>query len=140
VDCSRFAINIHQVLTHQENEKRVELLPPDSVAMDSAFGAVSTTTRLWPRWRCTPAWHAAQNVIKFSSVSAPEWLRNSLWCTSRFDIVPQDSHLQPSRFRTSWRKLSYAAESSRKRAPLGESSSGRLLAQVVEENLPLFAG
>ncbi len=30
------------------------------------------------------------SVIKFSSVSFPEWLRNSLWCTSRFDILPQD--------------------------------------------------
>ena len=27
----------------------------------------------------------AHSVIKFSSESAPEWLRNSLWCTSRFD-------------------------------------------------------
>jgi hypothetical protein len=39
---------------------------------------------------CTLAWHAAQSVIKFSSESAPEWLRNSWWCTSRFDIAPQD--------------------------------------------------
>jgi hypothetical protein len=29
-------------------------------------------------------------VIKFSSEYAPEWLRNSLWYTSRFDVVPQD--------------------------------------------------
>jgi hypothetical protein len=40
--------------------------------------------------RCTLVWHGAHSVTKFSSVSAPEWLRNSLWCTSRFDIVPHD--------------------------------------------------
>jgi hypothetical protein len=40
--------------------------------------------------RCTLVWHAVHSVIKFSSESAPEWLRNFLWCTSRFDIVPQD--------------------------------------------------
>jgi hypothetical protein len=36
------------------------------------------------------AWQAVHSVIKFSSASAPEWLRNSLWCTSRLDIEPQD--------------------------------------------------
>jgi hypothetical protein len=36
------------------------------------------------------AWHSVHNVIKFSSESDPEWLRNSLWCTSRFDMEPQD--------------------------------------------------
>ena len=36
------------------------------------------------------AWQAVHSVIKFSSASGPEWLRNSLWCTSRFVIVPQD--------------------------------------------------
>jgi hypothetical protein len=30
------------------------------------------------------------SVIKFSYESVPEWLRNSLWCASRFDIVPHD--------------------------------------------------
>ena len=33
---------------------------------------------------------AVQSVIKISSESDSKWLRNSLWCTSRFDIVPQD--------------------------------------------------
>ncbi len=40
-----------------------------------------------PRMRRPREWHAAHSVIKFSNASAPEWLRNSLWCTSKFDIV-----------------------------------------------------
>jgi hypothetical protein len=39
---------------------------------------------------CTPAWQAVQSVIRFSSASSPEWLRNCLWWASRFDMVPQD--------------------------------------------------
>ncbi len=47
-------------------------------------------TRLWSQRPCTLAWHGAHSVIKFSSASAPEWLRNSVWCSSRFDIVPHN--------------------------------------------------
>ena len=39
--------------------------------------------------RCILAWHAAQRVIKFSSESSPEWLRNC-WMveTSLDDVSP----------------------------------------------------
>jgi len=47
---------------------------------------------------------------EFSMSTELEWLRNSLWCTSRFDIVPHDSHLQLSRRRICWCSLSYAKE------------------------------
>ena len=35
-------------------------------------------------WRDMPC----RAVIEFSSESDREWLRNSLWCTSGFDIAP----------------------------------------------------
>jgi hypothetical protein len=47
--------------------------------------------------RCKLAWHVVQRLIKFWPESSPPWLRNSLWWTSRLDIVPHDWHLQPSR-------------------------------------------
>jgi hypothetical protein len=53
---------------------------------------------LWIR-----AWHSVQRVIRFSSESIPDWLRNCLWCTSRWDMVPHDWHLQLSR-QSTWRR------------------------------------
>lgn len=79
-------------------------------------------------------------MIKFSSESAPEWVRNCLWWTSRFDIVPQHWHFQLSRRRICWRRLSYDKGSSRKLGVLDESFSRCVLTQVFEENLLLFAG
>jgi hypothetical protein len=57
---------------------------------------------------CTVLWHEEQSVIKFSSASAPEWLRNSWWCTSRLDMAPHDWHLHSSRRNTSCRSASVA--------------------------------
>ncbi len=62
--------------------------PPSSAAMDL----------------CMAALHSA---IRFSSESPPDWLRNSLWWTSRLDIEPHDWHLQPSRRSTWLRSCSY---------------------------------
>ena len=67
---------------------------------------------------CTLPWHAEHNVIKFSSESAPEWLRSSWWCTSRLDMAPQDWHFQLSRRSTSCRSASYEAGSNRDLLPL----------------------
>ena len=47
---------------------------------NTLYEAVSQAVAFWrPQWRCTWAWHVAHSVIKFSSESSPEWLRNSLW-------------------------------------------------------------
>src|SRR5438876_9155496 len=40
------------------------------------------------RW-CAWAWQSKHKVIKFCSVSSPDWLRNLLWWTSRLVIAPQ---------------------------------------------------
>ena len=40
------------------------------------------------RRRCKIEWHSTHRVIRFSSESAPLWLLNSLWWTSRFDLLP----------------------------------------------------
>jgi hypothetical protein len=57
--------------------------------------------------RCTCSWHSQHRVIRFSSTSSPDRLRNFLWCTSRLHIAPHNWHRHPSRCKTclrSWAK------------------------------------
>ena len=69
------------------------------------------------RASCTRLWQALQSVIRFCSMSSPDRLRNSWWWTSRFDILPQNWHLHPSRHTRSW---SYFSALSRKRGAFNQ--------------------
>jgi hypothetical protein len=56
------------------------------------------------------AWHAVHSVIKFSSESAPEWLRNSLWWTSRLVAAPRQRRFYVSEFQQHGDVLPYFAK------------------------------
>ena len=56
-------------------------------------------------FRCTFSWHSVHSVIKFCSMSLPDWLRSLRWCTCKCCILPQVWHRQPSRFNTCWCNL-----------------------------------
>jgi len=64
--------------------------------------------------RGAPQCDRPHKVMRFGSESSPEWLGNTLWCTSRFDTAPQYWQRQLSRRSTSCRRLSYDGESNRK--------------------------
>lgn len=52
--------------------------------MSHSGGWIGLPANSHPRYRAA---HAVHTVIRFSSESSPEWLRNSLWWTSKFDSL-----------------------------------------------------
>jgi len=49
------------------------------------------------RWRCVAWWQFVKSVMRFSSTSSPNWLREQMWWTWRFCAVSQSWQRHPSR-------------------------------------------